>query len=114
MPITAKADVYSFGVMLFEIICCRRRTETNVPDNEAMLVDWVYDCFKANEVNKLVPEDEVDKKKLERVVKVGLWCTQDEPSSRPSMKKVILMLEGTVNIADPPCPTSIVSSQSLE
>ncbi|TYJ45705.1 hypothetical protein E1A91_A02G074500v1 [Gossypium mustelinum] len=114
MPITAKADVYSFGVMLFEIICCRRRTETNVPDNEAMLVDWVYDCFKANEVNKLVPEDEVDKKKLGRVVKVGLWCTQDEPSSRPSMKKVILMLEGTVNIADPPCPTSIVSSQSLE
>ncbi|KAG8499442.1 hypothetical protein CXB51_005995 [Gossypium anomalum] len=114
MPITAKADVYSFGIMLFEIISCRRRSETNVPDNEAMLVDWVYDCFKANEVNKLVPEDEVDKKKLERVVKVGLWCTQDKPSSRPSMQKVILMLEGTVNIADPPCPTSIVSSQSLE
>ncbi|KAK8681872.1 hypothetical protein V6N13_054271 [Hibiscus sabdariffa] len=38
-------------------------------------------------------EDEVDKKKLKRAVKVGLWCTQDEPSSSPTRKKVILMLE---------------------
>ncbi|XVE55178.1 hypothetical protein DITRI_Ditri03aG0138800 [Diplodiscus trichospermus] len=64
----------------------------------------------AGELEKLVQEDEVEKTKLERVVKVGLRCTQDEPSSRPSMKKVILMLEGTVNIPDPPCPSSIISS----
>ncbi|XP_017981496.1 PREDICTED: G-type lectin S-receptor-like serine/threonine-protein kinase LECRK3 isoform X2 [Theobroma cacao] len=105
LPITVKADVYSFGIMLFEIICCRRNVEADVPDNEAVLVNWVYDCFKANELEKLLQEDEVEKEKLERVVKVGLWCTQDEPSSRPSMKKVILMLEGTVNVPDPPCPT---------
>ncbi|WRX30278.1 hypothetical protein QQP08_022765 [Theobroma cacao] len=96
--------------MLFEIICCRRNVEADVPDNEAVLVNWVYDCLKANELEKLLQEDEVEKEKLERVVKVGLWCTQDEPSSRPSMKKVILMLEGTVNIPDPPCPTSFFSS----
>ena len=101
---------YNFGIMLFEIICCRRSVEADVLDNEAVLVNWVYDCFKVNELEKLVQEDELDKKKLEWVIKVGLWCTQDEPSSRPSMKKVILMLERTVNIPDPPCPSSIVSS----
>ncbi|XVE95673.1 hypothetical protein REPUB_Repub02eG0118900 [Reevesia pubescens] len=110
VPITVKADIYSFGIMLFEIVCYRMSVEADVPDNEAVLVNWVYDCFKANDLEKLVQEDEVEKKKLERVVKVGLWCTQDEPSSRPSMKNVILMLEGTVNIPDPPCPSSIVSS----
>ncbi|EOY16678.1 Uncharacterized protein TCM_035508 [Theobroma cacao] len=109
LPITVKADVYSFGIMLFEIICCRRNVEADVPDNEAVLVNWVYDCLKANELEKLLQEDEVEKEKLERVVKVGLWCTQDEPSSRPSMKKVILMLEGTVNVPDPPCPTSFLA-----
>ncbi|KAE8685708.1 hypothetical protein F3Y22_tig00111095pilonHSYRG00776 [Hibiscus syriacus] len=73
MPIIVKVDVYSFGVMLFEIICCCWNVEVNVRDNKEVLVNWVYHCFKANELQRLVPEDEVDKKKLERVVKVGLW-----------------------------------------
>ncbi|XP_022753672.1 G-type lectin S-receptor-like serine/threonine-protein kinase LECRK3 [Durio zibethinus] len=110
LPITVKADVYSFGIMLFEIICCRRSVEADVPENEAVLAHWVYDCFKADELEKLVQNEEVEKSKLERMVKVGLWCTQDEPSSRPTMKKVILMLEGTVNIPEPPLLSSFVSS----
>ncbi|XVF27021.1 hypothetical protein REPUB_Repub14bG0070600 [Reevesia pubescens] len=110
LPITVKADVYSFGIMLFEIICCRRSVKADVPENEAVLAHWVYDCFKANELEKLVQNEEVEKSKLERMVKVGLWCTQDEPSSRPSMKKVILMLEGTLNIPNPPLLSSFVSS----
>ncbi|KAK8480323.1 hypothetical protein V6N13_149597 [Hibiscus sabdariffa] len=110
LAITVKADVYSFGIMLFEIVCCRRSVEADVPENEQVLAHWVYDCFKANEVEKLVRHEEVSKSKLERMVKVGLWCTQDEASSRPSMKKVTLMLEGTVNIPDPPRLSSFASS----
>ncbi|TYH64820.1 hypothetical protein ES332_D06G013400v1 [Gossypium tomentosum] len=108
--ITVKADVYSFGIMLFEIICCRRSVKADVPENEQVLAFWVNDCFKANEVEKLVQNEFVEKSKLEKMVKVGLWCTQDEASSRPSMKRVILMLEGTVNIPDPPLLSSFVSS----
>ncbi|XVE60154.1 hypothetical protein DITRI_Ditri05aG0104900 [Diplodiscus trichospermus] len=100
--ITVKADVYIFGIMLFDIICCQRSVEANVPKNEAVLAHWVYDCFNTNEVKKLVQNEQVEKSKVERMVKVGLWCTQDEPSSRPSMKKVIMMLERSVNIPDPP------------
>ncbi|KAK8290650.1 hypothetical protein V6Z11_D06G011300 [Gossypium hirsutum] len=110
LPITVKADVYSFGIMLFEIICCRRSMETDVPENEQVLAYWAHDCFKANEVEKLVQNEFVEKSKLEKMVKVGLWCIQDEASSRPSMKRVILMLEGTVNIPDPPLLSSFVSS----
>ena len=50
-------------------------------------------------------EDEnVDIMTLERMVKVGLWCIQEDPALRPSMKSVILMLEGTMNIPVPPSP----------
>ncbi|XP_030519741.2 G-type lectin S-receptor-like serine/threonine-protein kinase LECRK3 [Rhodamnia argentea] len=110
LPVTVKADVYSFGIMLLEIICCRRSVDWNLPDKEAVLEEWVYNLFRAGELEKLVDDEFMDRRQLERMVKVGLWCIQEEPSLRPSMKKVLLMLEGTVDIPIPPCPSSILSA----
>jgi hypothetical protein len=61
-------------------------------------------------MDKLVGEEVAEKKQLDRMVKVGIWCTLDEPSLRPSMKKVLLMLEGTVEIPIPPSPTSFFTA----
>ncbi|XVF14953.1 hypothetical protein REPUB_Repub09cG0105700 [Reevesia pubescens] len=109
LPVTVKADVYSFGVVVLEIICCRRSVDWNLPEEEAVLEEWVYHCFQAGELCKLVVDDEeFDEKQLERMVRLGLWCVLDEPTARPSMKKVSLMLEGTVDIPIPPSPTSFV------
>ncbi|KAL5560359.1 hypothetical protein UlMin_036570 [Ulmus minor] len=108
-PITAKVDVFSFGIVLLVIICCRRSVDVNLPDREAILADWVYECFKANEVKKLIP-DEVDEQAFERMVQIGLWCIQEEPAVRPAMKKVVAMFEGTVDIPVPPCLTSSIHS----
>ncbi|XP_010260907.1 PREDICTED: G-type lectin S-receptor-like serine/threonine-protein kinase LECRK3 [Nelumbo nucifera] len=112
LPITVKADVYSFGIVLLEIVCCRRSVDNDNSGEEAILVDWAYDCFKGGELHKLMRNEEevVDKRKFERMIRVGLWCIQDEPSLRPSMKKVVLMLEGTVDIPIPPCPSSFLSA----
>ncbi|XP_058188059.1 G-type lectin S-receptor-like serine/threonine-protein kinase LECRK3 [Rhododendron vialii] len=111
LPITVKADVYSFGVVLLEIICGRKCLDWSRSEDEAVLENWVYDCYETGELGKLVgEEEEVDMKKLERMVKVGLWCIQDEPSLRPSMKKVLLMIEGTVDVPTPPSPTSFLSA----
>ncbi|KAL5560354.1 hypothetical protein UlMin_036565 [Ulmus minor] len=108
-PITSKVDVFSFGIVLLVIICCRRSVDVNLSDREAILVDWVYECFKANEVKKLIP-DEVDEQAFERMVRIGLWCIQEEPGVRPAMKKVVAMFEGTVDIPVPPCLTSSISA----
>ncbi|KAF7129731.1 hypothetical protein RHSIM_Rhsim10G0140400 [Rhododendron simsii] len=111
LPITVKADVYSFGIVLLEIICGRKCLDWSRSEDEAVLENWVYDCYEARELGKLVgEEEEVEMRKLERMVKVGLWCIQDEPSLRPSMKKVLLMIEGTVDIPTPPSPTSFLSA----
>ncbi|KAF7129814.1 hypothetical protein RHSIM_Rhsim10G0139600 [Rhododendron simsii] len=110
LPITVKADVYSFGIVLLEIICGRKCLDWSRRENEAVLEDWVYDCYEAKELGKLVgEEEEVDMRRLERMVKVGLWCIQDESSLRPLMKKVLLMIEGIVYIPTPPSPTSFLS-----
>uniref|UniRef100_A0A2N9F0M8 Receptor-like serine/threonine-protein kinase n=1 Tax=Fagus sylvatica TaxID=28930 RepID=A0A2N9F0M8_FAGSY len=107
-PISVKADVYSYGMVLLEIICCRGHMELKeeTRPEEIVLSNWVYKCFVARELNKIVSGEEVDKSTLENMVKVGLWCIQDEPVLRPSMKSVVLMLEGITDIAIPPCPTN--------
>ncbi|XXG72918.1 hypothetical protein AAC387_Pa07g1912 [Persea americana] len=101
-PITVKADVYSFGIVLLELTCCRRHVEIEAAESEIILLDWVYNCFEHGKLDKLVGEEEVEKTMLERMVRVGLWCTQDDPASRPTIKKVILMLEGIMNTPIPP------------
>ncbi|KAL4027392.1 G-type lectin S-receptor-like serine/threonine-protein kinase RLK1 [Cucumis melo var. makuwa] len=110
LPITVKVDVYSFGIMLLEMICCRKNFEMETEDEDEMILsDWVYDCMNEKEIEKLVRDDEEardDMKKVERFVKIGIWCIQEEPSLRPSMKKVVQMLEGAVEVSTPPDPSS--------
>ncbi|XP_023901210.1 G-type lectin S-receptor-like serine/threonine-protein kinase LECRK1 [Quercus suber] len=110
--ISFQTDIYSFGVVLLEIVCCRRSIEVNVSTaDEIILSNWVYACFAAGELDKLVKDENVDFRTLERMVKVGLWCVQEDPTLRPSMKNVVLMLEGTINVLIPPSPVpSIVVS----
>ncbi|XP_020202149.1 G-type lectin S-receptor-like serine/threonine-protein kinase LECRK2 [Cajanus cajan] len=104
-PISVKFDIYSFGMVLLEIVCRRRSIEMNVSSAEEILLSsWVYQCFAAGQLNKLVTEEGVDWILLERMVKVGLWCVQDKPSLRPSIKNVILMLQGLKDIPIPPSP----------
>ncbi|KAM0024012.1 putative protein kinase RLK-Pelle-SD-2b family [Helianthus debilis subsp. tardiflorus] len=107
VPISVRVDIFSYGIMLLEIICCRRNLEVHVSNTEEIVLsNWVYKCFERGQLELLVTDEEVEKESLERLVKVGLWCIQDDPTLRPTMKCVVLMLEGITNIATPPCPTS--------
>ena len=105
MPVTIEVDGYSFGVMLLKTICCRKNADANLLEEEAILEEWAWHCFKIGELGKLVNDGEFDRRHLERMVKVALWCIQDKPSLCPSIKKVLLTLEGTVDIPIPPSPT---------
>ncbi|KAG5227595.1 G-type lectin S-receptor serine/threonine-protein kinase [Salix suchowensis] len=112
--ITAKVDAYSFGVMLLEIISCRRSVEIEIRENDReILTDWAYLCIRRGTLDALADEDpEVtsDMKRLERYVMIALWCIQEDPSLRPTMKKVMLMLEGNVQVAIPPSPCPLSST----
>eukprot|EP01018_Ginkgo_biloba_P033160 Gb_13576 [translate_table: standard] len=65
MAITVKVDVYSFGMMLCEIICCRRNLELDAPDNEIVLSDWVYECLKYGRLVKLVEQQQSEENIIE-------------------------------------------------
>jgi serine/threonine protein kinase len=110
LPITVKADVYSYGIVLLEIICCRKCVDWNLPEKEAVIEEWAYHCFEASDLAKLLGDEEVDQKQVERMVKLGLWCVQYEPSLRLSMKNVLLMLEEIVDIPIPPRSDSFLNA----
>jgi hypothetical protein len=113
-PVTVKVDVYSFGVLLLEIICCRRNVDMEAGGERGILTDWAYDCYQQGRLDLLVEDDREalnDMKKLDRFVIVAIWCLQENPHLRPTMKKVMLMLEGIVQVFVPPspCPFSSIS-----
>lgn len=114
IQVSAKVDVYSFGVLLLEIICCRRSVlDVEIgEEGYAILTDWVWDCFQERRLDTLVENDSEalnDKMMLERFVKVGIWCIQEDSSIRPTMRKVTQMLEGIVEVMVPPCPSPFAS-----
>ncbi|KAK3211570.1 hypothetical protein Dsin_016276 [Dipteronia sinensis] len=49
LPVTVKADVYSFGIVLLEIICYRKNLYQSLPENQVILEEWVYQCFEGGE-----------------------------------------------------------------
>ncbi|PUZ76745.1 hypothetical protein GQ55_1G315500 [Panicum hallii var. hallii] len=90
--LTKKADVYSFGVLVLEIISGRRISQTIHSDMFLVREAWVLyeqgsllDMVDARMEN--CPEEEVL-----RYLRVGLACTQAAPSSRPTMGQVVALL----------------------
>ncbi|KAF4359204.1 hypothetical protein F8388_005313 [Cannabis sativa] len=90
------------------IVCCRKNVDMEIgEEGKEILTDWAYDCFTEGSLDMLV-DYEVDalndRKKLESYVKVSMWCIQENPCLRPNMRKVVQMLEGVVEVEDPPSP----------
>ncbi|CAI9303896.1 unnamed protein product [Lactuca saligna] len=110
MPVTVKVDVYSFGVLLLEIISCRKSLVYESGEKGvAVLTDLAWDYYQEGRLDTFVENDLEaldDYKKLATFVMVGLWCVQENSSMRPTMRKVIQMLEGGIEVAEPPCPCS--------
>ncbi|XP_076919420.1 G-type lectin S-receptor-like serine/threonine-protein kinase LECRK3 [Bidens hawaiensis] len=106
--VTTKVDVYSFGVLLLEIISCRKSVVfDDDAEDVAVLTDMAWDCYQYDTLDAFVQNDSEaldDLDKLTTFIMVGLWCVQENPLVRPTMKKVIQMLEGGIEVTDPPCP----------
>ncbi|CAK7339223.1 unnamed protein product [Dovyalis caffra] len=99
IPVNVKVDVYSFGVMLLEIICF-------VEEAHGALDALIEDDIEAM----------TEESTLERLLKVAIWCIQENPSLRPTMRKVTRMLEGLVEVPvlPHPYPFSEVSSKTID
>ncbi|KAK7303894.1 hypothetical protein RJT34_14814 [Clitoria ternatea] len=112
-PLTHKCDVYSFGILLFEIVGRRRHFDSNYSESQQWFPKWTWDMFENNELSimlSLCAIEEKDKEKAERMLKVALWCVQYSPDDRPLMSTLVKMLEGEIEISPPPFPFQNLAS----
>ncbi|KAJ4966871.1 hypothetical protein NE237_018720 [Protea cynaroides] len=108
LPITSKSDVYSYGMVLLEIVSGRRNFEVSEDTGRKKFSLWAYEEFDRGNmesiVDKRLTEHGMDLEQVIRAIQVSFWCIQEQPSQRPVMGKVVQMLEGTIATEKPPAP----------
>ncbi|KAL2895299.1 G-type lectin S-receptor-like serine/threonine-protein kinase RLK1 [Bienertia sinuspersici] len=109
MPITGKVDVYSFGILFLRLFVARGMCKVKTMKNVLLLTDWAFDCYQMGLIHELVQDNKEalnDEQRLVSMVKIAIWCIQNDPNLRPTMWRVIEMLEGLDQVPEPPCPAS--------
>ncbi|KAF8781252.1 hypothetical protein HU200_000611 [Digitaria exilis] len=90
-----ESDVFSFGVVLLEIACGRRPTTAQPTGTPVLLLNWVRDMYCKNSLLGVADrrlDGEFDGWQMRRVLVVGLWCTHQEQSERPSIAQAMALL----------------------
>lgn len=96
MKVTEKCDIYSYGVVLLELVT--GRTPVQPLDQGGDLVTWVWNYIKNNSLTPGILDGKLDLKDknavdhMVTVLKIALLCTRMSPFNRPPMRQVVLML----------------------
>lgn len=110
VAITAKVDVYSYGMVLMEIISGRQNSLEQYSAGGDLTVFFPVHAahmLLKGDVANLVDEKlsgDVNLEEAERLCKVACWCIQDDEFDRPTMGEVVRILEGLLDLEVPPMP----------
>ncbi|KAH0675006.1 hypothetical protein KY285_022807 [Solanum tuberosum] len=105
--VSHKSDVYSYGMMVLEMVGGRKNVDVGVDrTSEIYFPHWLYQRLELDEELQLVGiMNEEENECARKMVIASLWCIQTDPSNRPSMSKVVEMLEGKLDsLQRPPKP----------
>ncbi|WVZ49889.1 hypothetical protein U9M48_001211 [Paspalum notatum var. saurae] len=119
--LSAKNDVYSFGVTLLETIDSMCRFKTSLKDNihylsrERMDVEVIWSVLETGRMEELFDPSLLDGSQLmevKRYTQVGLLCIQDDRADRPTMADVLEMLhDGHKSLPTPKIPSFVKSGE---
>ncbi|KAL3735277.1 hypothetical protein ACJRO7_024414 [Eucalyptus globulus] len=104
--VSHKSDVYSYGMLVLEMIGFKNAPMEVSNNSELYFPEWIYRNLELGKDLKLLMNVTVEEKVLARtMIIVSLWCIQTSPSDRPPIGKVIEMLEGSFeSLQMPPKP----------
>ncbi|CAN6973121.1 unnamed protein product [Brassica oleracea var. botrytis] len=93
---SSASDAYAFGVLLLEIVCGRKPTDSGT----FFLVDWVMGLHARGEILSAIDPrlgSDYDGEEARVALAVGLLCCHQNPASRPSMRGVLRFLNGEID-----------------
>uniref|UniRef100_A0A6M2ED23 Protein kinase domain-containing protein n=1 Tax=Populus davidiana TaxID=266767 RepID=A0A6M2ED23_9ROSI len=107
--LSVKADVFSFGVLVLELISGQRKSTFSQQHAEAQnLLDWAYKLHKKNrslEIMDPVLASSAAAEQVKTCVHIGLLCTQGDPQLRPDMRRIVVLLsKKTCSLEEPARP----------
>ncbi|KAF5198844.1 Cysteine-rich receptor-like protein kinase [Thalictrum thalictroides] len=111
---SAKSDVFSFGVLVLEILTGQKNSSFYQSDNAQDLISYVWRHWEEGTALELIEpslENRYSRTEVMRCIHIGLLCVQEDMERRPTMALVVLMLNSySVTMPLPSKPAFFVST----
>lgn len=111
--ISEKSDVYSYGMVLLEIIGGRKNYDASETEEKWYFPSHAFKMMEQGKIKDLLDvklKIAEDDERVSIAIKVALWCIQYDMHLRPSMTKVVQMLEQVSPVPSPPSSSQQMNS----
>ncbi|KAL7590990.1 receptor-like serine/threonine-protein kinase SD1-8 [Lactuca sativa] len=113
-----KSDVFSFGVLVLEIVSGQKNRGFYYASNQLNLLGHTWKLWKEGKALELLDESigaEFSNDEVLRCIQIGLLCVQEQAEDRPTMSKVMLMLSSdTIQLPQPKYPGFSLGKRHFE
>nr|CAD1837477.1 unnamed protein product [Ananas comosus var. bracteatus] len=109
---STKSDVFAYGVLVLEIVTGQRNARPQEPNYSESLLSYVWKHWTEGTAHEVLDPSltgQCRSQDVLRCIHIGLLCVQEDPSDRPSMASVVLMLSShSVTLPAPSTPAFVI------
>ncbi|XP_058095516.1 G-type lectin S-receptor-like serine/threonine-protein kinase SD2-5 [Magnolia sinica] len=102
LRVTLKVDIYSFGIVVLEIVCGRKNLDRFRSEQSKHLLRLLQEKAEENCLIDIIGGSSADmqlhREEAVKMIRLAAWCLQDDHTRRPLMSMVVKVLEGAMEV----------------